>query len=185
MQHLAWDSSQDKAAGCSMGAHLSSHAQPRSTLKEERSCDVEGKETAWKMGGKLCQGEWVKVRRWLLASTACHSPSQLPPLPTCPTGRNSRLNPTLTSYLPISLSRYAPHPFIVSGNSNIPICRAKKKSVTCKMSTICPTKCSHRKREQSPSAQFGNCAHVRFSRNKPSDRKGNKQENVYRDHSEA
>lgn len=135
-------------------------------------------------GSKLCQGQWVKIRKSLLVSTVCHSPSQLPSLPIFPTGSNSQLNPTLASYLPISLSRCAPHPFIVSGNSNIPI-RSAKKSVMCKMFTISPIKCSYTKRKWSPSAQFGNCAHVRFSGNKPSDRKGNKQENVYRDQLEA
>lgn len=145
-------------------------------LKEERSRDVQEKETGWRTAGKLCQGEWVKVRRSLLASIACHSP-----FPLAQQAETSKLNPVPTSYLLTSLSRYAPHPFIVSGNSNTPS-RSAKKSVMCKKFTMHPTKRSHSKREQLPSALFGNCAHVRFSRNEPSDRKGNKQENVYRDH---
>lgn len=86
-----------------------------------------------------------------------------------PNSQNSQLNIAHVCYGPISISRYTPHPFIVSGNVNIPI-HGAKKSVTQKMSTVYSTKYFHSKREQLPSAQFGNCAHIKFSRNKPSDR---------------
>lgn len=101
-------------------------------------------------------------------------PYLLQPLPDTtpshlPNSQNSQLNITSPCYLPISISRYPPHPFFVSHNVNIPI-HGAKNSVTWKMSTLHPTKYFHSKREQSPSAQFGNCAHIKSSRNKPSDR---------------
>lgn len=62
------------------------------------------------------------------------------------------------------------HPILsFSGNVNIPI-HGAKKSVTWMMSTMHLTKCFHSKREQLPSAHFGNCVHTKFSRKKPSDR---------------
>lgn len=144
-----------------------------------------GRRQAGGRGGKLCQGEWVKVRRSPLASILQHSPSQPPPPTTCPTGRISLLNPAPISYLPVFLFGYISHSFILAGDPNIPIFSDKNSVQTCKTSTIHPIKSSYSKSERSPSAQFGNRTHIGFSRKDLSDRKGNKQENVYRDHPEV
>lgn len=144
-----------------------------------------GRRQAGGQGGKLCQGEWVKVSRSPLASVLQHSPSQPPPPTTWPTGRISLLNPAPTSYLPIFVFGYISHSLILAGNPNIPISSDTNSVQTSKMSTIHPIKSSYSKSEWSPSAQFGNRARIGFSRKELSDRKGNKQENVYRDHPEV
>jgi len=67
-----------------VGAHLPAHVEPRSTLKEGRSRDVQGQETGWRTEGqavprRVGEGQEITTGKYcLLPPLPATTPSHLP-----------------------------------------------------------------------------------------------------------